>query len=448
MANPQKLQTALTKWRGLHRRNALRSAYYAGEQQFTSYGIGLPSKMAAQAKTVIGWPRKTVDMLADLTAFTGFAVADDTDTATVEWLTDFARRSNLAVTVQQAAVSAYTHGCAFITLATDGNGLPVLVPRSAVWCYGTWDSVMQRLSSVLTIDSVGDDKQPNRATLHERGVDTVYTRGVMGWQATEFPATDPQRLTAYPVVSNPSLDRPLGVARIDREVMGLTQAAWRTVMRMECTAEYYSSPHVWLVGTAEDFDPGSGESRWSALANAINVVTGDENGQHPTLQQLAQATMTPHGDMLKSLALLLSADTDIPPEALGIDRSNPTSADALAAMERRLSRKADRMNRLLASSLECAARDAAASQGVELGEFHATFAATSEVSEAARVDAFTKICSVSPVYAQTPEAWERLGFDSQQVHGILRKIRAQQATDTLAQLMAAPSGVTEVEGNA
>ena len=63
----QQLSKLLQKWNNLRTRNETRSAYYAGEERFRSYGIGLPPKMAAQAKSVIGWPSKTVDMLADLT---------------------------------------------------------------------------------------------------------------------------------------------------------------------------------------------------------------------------------------------------------------------------------------------------------------------------------------------------------------------------------------------
>ena len=430
----QQLSKLLQKWDKLRTRNEMRSAYYAGEERFRSYGIGLPPKMAAQAKSVIGWPSKTVDMLADLTAFRGYEAVDDTDTATQDWLDDLVHRSKLTTTVSQAVVSAYTHGCSFLTVAGGADGRPTIIPRSALWSVGVWDSVSQWLSAVMTIDAVqSDTSTPTQVRIHERGKSTVFVQGAMGWDATEYTHA-PMMLTAYPIVCNPSLDRPLGVARLDRQVMGLTMAAWRTVMRMECTAEYYSSPHLWLVGTAEDFDPGSGANRWSALQNAINSITKDDQGHTPTLQQIAQATMTPHADMIKSLALLLSADTDIPPEALGIDRSNPTSADALAAMERRLSRKADRQNILFATSLEQAARDAAAIEGVELGAFRATFEPTRETSLAARVDAFSKLAGTTPAYVQTREAWTSLGYSSDEANQIVRRVRAADTTQALSSL--------------
>ena len=88
------------------------------------------------------------------------------------------------------------------------------------------------------------------------------------------------------------------------------------------------------------------ENTWKSLISAINAISKDEDGDVPTLQQVQQASMQPHSDMLKTIAMLVASETNVPVNDLGITMDNPASAEAMAAAERKLSREADRQNRL------------------------------------------------------------------------------------------------------
>ena len=75
--------------------------------------------------------------------------------------------------------------------------------------------------------------------------------------------------------------------------------------------------------------------------------------------------MTPHADMLRTIALMVSSETDIPVNDLGITMDNPASAEAMAEAERKLSRTADRQNKRFGRALKEAMSIALAYQGAD-----------------------------------------------------------------------------------
>ena len=137
------------------------------------------------------------------------------------------------------------------------------------------------------------------------------------------------------------MDRPFGHSRISRSLMSLVDAGFRTMVRMEASAEFYSVPKLWFIGANKD---AFSSNTWTSLIQAINAITADENGELPQLHQVQQASMTPHSDMLKTLAMLVASQTRVPVDYLGITLDNPTSAEAMASAERRLTRIADKQN--------------------------------------------------------------------------------------------------------
>jgi hypothetical protein len=149
------------------------------------------------------------------------------------------------------------------------------------------------------------------------------------------------RVTCTPYVWGRALDRPFGYSRITRPLMGYTDMAVRTMLRQEVNAEFYSGPQRALLGAEEEHFLDAKGKRISpldaliggvwALPNTRDEETGDL--VKPTLQQLAQATMQPHGDMLKTVGLMVSSETSIPVGYLGIIHDNPSSADAIRASE-------------------------------------------------------------------------------------------------------------------
>ncbi len=108
---------------------------------------------------------------------------------------------------------------------------------------------------------------------------------------------------------------------------------------MEASAEFYSVPKLWFIGANRD---AFSSNTWTSLIQAINAISADEDGNLPQLQQVQQASMTPHSDMLKTMAMLVAsqtradaftkiadkvtgyADSDVGLERLGLSREEIT----------------------------------------------------------------------------------------------------------------------------
>ncbi|WP_224743656.1 hypothetical protein [Bifidobacterium breve] len=96
-------------------------------------------------------------------------------------------------------------------------------------------------------------------------------RGDRGrWEAERIMTNWPEP-TAIPFVNDPQLSRPLGRARITRPLMSLTDMGFRTLVRMEASAEFYSVPKLWFLGAPED---AFNQDTWSSLVSAINAIDG------------------------------------------------------------------------------------------------------------------------------------------------------------------------------
>ena len=225
---------------------------------------------------------------------------------------------------------------------------------------------------------------------------------------------------------------------INRTLMNLTDMAVRTMVRMEVSAEFYSVPKLWFLGLDKDaFESGT----WSSLIADINAISRDVDGEVPDLKQIQQASMSPHGAMLETIAMLASAETDIPPESLGIRVSNPTSAEALAASENALTRVADRQNRIFGQQLMNAMRMAVQLRdntptAPTLAGVRPIWAPTRVVSDAARADYYSKVAGVNQAWAQSDVGLAKLGLSMDDIASLRAWEASQRAKQRLDQLRA------------
>ena len=232
--------------------------------------------------------------------------------------------------------------------------------------------------------------------------------------------------------------------------MNLTDFGLRTMVRMEATAEFYAAPRVWFIGASKKFT----DDTWSSIVSVMNGMPANKNGDKPTMQQLQQASMTPHADMLRTIALMVSSETDIPVNDLGITMDNPASAEAMAEAERKLSRTADRQNKRFGRALKEAMSIALAYQGADpdaLRELRPIWAPVKEASDAARADWYQKVASTNPAFADSDVGLTRAGltWDEIKAHRTYeRQQRTQQSIDELrAKLTIAKTDGKEAEAN-
>lgn len=424
-------------WIRKYERNALRTEYYNAHERVKNLGIAVPDKLASRFHACVGWPAKAVKTLADLSVFDGFHLPDGEDTHGVEQIMD-ANRFDLIV--PETIINAYTHSCAFLTVFQDpDDGRRVrVIPRPATWSAAIWDYMRNRIKAALTITDI--DEYGDVTDMNIWLPNMVYRcfRNHGAWKAVACPNDWPYP-TVVPVCYDPQAERPFGRSRITRPLMALTDAAIRTMLRMEVGAEFYSAPSLWFLG----LDPEAFQDKWSSLVSSINSVSRDQNDEIPTLQQVRQMTMQPHSDMLRTIALMVSSETSIPVNDLGITMDNPASAEAMMAAERKLSREADRQNHLFSYALEetirmvvCLQEHIPSSDMPDtLTGIRCQWQPTKEISIGARADAFSKIAGVSEAFARSETGWRYAGFDHDDIADIMDTIRSQDARGILDRLV-------------
>ncbi len=440
----QTVRRLLELWRDKYPRNLLRSAFYDAKQRFNNLGISIPNAIAQKAGVVVGWPQKSVRALADKSMFEGFETAVGADNHGIDEIMSY---NELDADVSEAVISCYKHSCSFLTVDYDpsDNDRILITPRSADWSAALWDNGSRRIKAALTITD--SDKWGNITAFNVwmPGHNYACLKNDGMWTA-ERQDNRLDRVAVVPLVYDKQMDRPFGRSRINRSLMNLTDMAMRTMVRMEASAEFYSVPKIWFLGLSRD---SFSADTWNALVSNINAVSRDENNETPELKQVSQASMQPHGDMLETIAMLASAETDIPPEQLGIRLTNPTSAEALAAAENQLTRTANRQNRMFSRQLLNAMGMAVqlrdnSPKPPDLSGIRPLWAPTREVSDAARADYYAKVAGANGEWADSDVGLSKLGLTYDELRSFRayqQQQRAKQSVDQLKQRTLRPQEV-------
>lgn len=317
-------------------------AHRSGNEELNRYAN---AKERAQARgvseqllTPLDWPRKVIDVLANKLIPEAPTVSADSELA--QAVIDAYRQSNASWVEMQAIKSALRHGPAFV-FTTKGD-VELGEPQVVV-------SVCDAAHATALIDWRTRRVEAALQVLGEK-MAILFTPGF----AVEFDPSTQQVLDEYDstervpcavYTNDPSLDHPFGRSRITPTVIGLTDAAARTLARQEVAAEFYQSPRPLFFGLSdEDLHDEQGVP---VLQRAIGAGWGfpdaamqdesDSQLRRAKVEWAPQATMQPFSDQFRLQAAALAAAASIPLQHLGVVQdSNPTSAEAIMAQEKPL----------------------------------------------------------------------------------------------------------------
>ncbi len=439
------------QWSRKLERNILRMRYYDGRNRLKDLGIAIPPSLR-HVETVVGWPQKSVDVLADRITFDGFGSSSDSSNDPYG-LEDVLEANDFRLELSQAVRSALIHSCSFLTVRSrepDEDGLPPVVVsfRSATFATGIWDYSRRRLSSALTVTGVDSDALaqtgqviPSELMLYVPGWTVHVRRQDNGSYVADDPrATNLDHVPVYLLSYHPDLERPFGRARISREVMSLTDAAVRTMLRMDISAEFYSWPQRVMLGADEPPVSKDGKTLtgWEASMSKFLVVTPNENGDIPSVQQFSQMTMQPLSDLLRSLAGRMSGATGIPMNQLGIttDNGQANGADAIHASEDPLVIDAENAAMSFGSSLRRAAQDMVMlSDGGDASGIRVNWRNPERPSMSTVSAAIMQQVQAIPWLADTRVVLERLGYRQAEIESLESDKRRSEASATLDKLL-------------
>lgn len=423
-------------------RNLIRSNYFDGKHTLRKLGLTLPAALA-NLDTVVGWPTQAVTTLENRLELDGFVRAGQGETdKTIE---DLFAQNMMAIDASQAHTAALVHGTSFVAVtgAVEPNDPDaVITVHSALQATGLWDSRHRCLRAGMVVETA-NKYNPHRLILFTPEATMTFTSTVSnGVEMVRMPHS----LGRVPMVAlshRPWLERPFGVSRINRAVMSMTDQAIRCIMRTEAAAEFFSFPQRYILGVSEDEMQNSG---WSAYMNRLLAIGRDEDGQMPDVKQLPAQSMQPHIDELRSIAMMFSGETGIPPSYLGIIHDNPASADAIRAAESKLVKIAER-DQIIFGARWCevarlALQVATGEDTRTLTDLQAHWKDASTPTKSAQAQSVMTLVQSGVLPPRSDVTYELLGYDKTTIDRLMADAAHAESNELFKSLASLPTATT------
>ena len=417
------IRKLISIWRQKLSRNRLRDRYYLSHVDTKDLGVAIAPEMRGKIKARIDWPSKAVDYLASRSQFDGFTTSDQTRTQELMQIT---QANHLKLLYRKAVTSELKHCCTALTVTDSDNG-PVISAYPMTACSLMWDDALKEVKAGLVVAESkkmpgSNARKPTMYKLFTReALVTIRLVGMGQVWIANYQYHSMGRPLIEPMAYRPTLERPFGRSRITRTVMSLTDDAQREKERSEIAAEFAAYPQKYLMGT--DKTMITKDSRYAAYIGAIMEVTKGNDGSVPSFGQLAQLSMQPHIDYMRSLAAQFSGATNVPLSALGVVSDNPSSAEAIYAAKEDLVIDAQALNadngRALVNiaMMALAIKDNSDFNSVRNSgiAIEARFKNPAMPSVVSQSDAMVKQISVLPWLAESDVALEELGYNEEQI---------------------------------
>lgn len=298
-----------------------RYSYYEMKHLALDFQISTPPKLRYWMNC-LGWCAKAVDSMADRLVFREFADDDFS-------MNEIFRMNNADVLFPSAILGALISSCDFIYIMPVKDDLPQLQVIDGANATGIIDPMTGMLTegyAVLDRDKDGNATIeayfiPGRTEYH-------YANGLVEEKNNAAPYP-----LLVPIINRPDAIRPFGHSHISRACMSIVDSAMRTVKRSEISAEFYSVPQKYVLGTDPDGEP---LDKWSSAMSMMLEITKDADGDTPTIGQFQQQAMTPHLEQLRMFASLFAGETGLTLDDLGFASGNPASSEAIKAAHENL----------------------------------------------------------------------------------------------------------------
>lgn len=430
--------------------NLRKQMYYEAEQRIRHAGIAIPPHVANQLRTVSGWAGTVVDVLEERLDWYGWTTGEDYG------LQSIYDDNELEVESGDGHLDALIYGISFVRVGTGeaDEPSPLVTVESPFHTTGIWDGRLRRLQAAVTFSEEPEGALSAWLDLPEESISLERASVGGPWQVID---RDMHRLGRVPVVplrNRRRGSRRSGRSEITRTVRYLADAAVRTVLGMEGNREFYSIPQLILLGRGQDAfvdREGRPVPAWQVLAGHALAIGRDEDGELPTVDQLKVGSPEPFVALLRVLSQLLAAEAGMPVSYLGLMTDNPTSADAIRALEARLVKRAERRQTGFGRAWREVARLCLL---IRDGEVPPDFASQVSVdwrdpstpTRAASADEATKLVGAGVLPATSPVTYARLGIGPAEQRQLERDRRRAAGQGMLEALQAAAGAAGGVGG--
>jgi hypothetical protein len=309
----------------------LRYKQYDMKYQDLDVGITIPPEIRTRYRAVLGWCAKAVDSLADRLVFREFS-NDNFE------INEIFQMNNPDVFFDSAVLSALIASCCFVYISKGEGDTPRLQVIEANSATGVIDPITGLLTEGYAVLERNEYGNPSLEAYFVPGRTDYYIDKEYSYSITnnvDYPLL-------VPIIHRPDAVRPFGRSRITRACMYYQKYAKRTLERADITAEFYSFPQKYVVGTHPDSEP---MDKWKATITSMLEFTKDEDGDKPTLGQFTTPSMSPFTEQLRTAAAGFAGETGLTLDDLGFVSDNPSSVEAIKASHENLrlaGRKAQR----------------------------------------------------------------------------------------------------------
>ena len=425
-------------WDKNRKRNRTRMLYYCDEQDFYNLGLSVPREFAAELKTPVGWCAKAVDMLGNRSILDGITAQDEAG----ETLARIIEENALAAAYDLAKPSELIHGCGFwVPMRDEDMNCGVSINYyDAEEASALWDYRRKRVAAGMVVGDYTHDKyggiSPSLLYVYtDTAIITLAVDAIGEWHAS-YEYHPMGRAPFVSMCYRPSKSKPFGRSRISKTCMGITDSVRRELLRMELHSECYSQPQRYILGIDE---ADARKSKFNLYMDSLLLAGRDENGDIPTVGQFAQASMTPHIEVLDKLADRMSSETCIPASAFGVAHSTYVSNESLRASSDDLILECESLNDTNGRALRTVAQMALAVAGnkafkdLDAQELAVSvrFVNPCMPSIASATDAMTKQAAISSWLPETKLYWERLGYSEQERAELFAEKQAAEASAAL-----------------
>lgn len=329
--------------------NLLRTSYYENKRSIRLVGTLIPPQYF-NLGLALGWTGKAVDALARRCNLDGFVWPEgdlDTIGGTEVW-----DDNHLGSEIDGAIVAAMQHGPAFLinTIGDEDEPAALIHVKDATEATGQWNRRRRHLDNLLSVIGKDDDGRILSLALYlnNETVTAQRDKASAKWQVdrAEHVYGVPAEVLPY----KPAPKRPFGQSRITKPIMGLQDAAVRTLVRREGHMDVFAYPEFWMLGADESvFQNASGtqKSMWEIRLGRIKGIPDDQDQVDPGLaradvKQFPASSPEPHWSDINGLAKLFAREASLPDSAVAItDLSIPTSAESYDASQYELIAEAE-----------------------------------------------------------------------------------------------------------
>lgn len=418
--------------------NQRREAYYRGRYYAPSLGIGIPPNSVLN-KVTVGWAATVVDTIEERIEFLGWSDAAGEDD---ELLASIYEASDVGSESSAVHSDALMYGIGFLSVTAGGPGEPEVLVRAH-----SARSTTAEINARTGLVEAGITYHSNReATLWKPDEVVELSRDSEHglWEAVERVPHSMGRVPLVAVVNRTRAGDRRGRSEITPGIISAINSATRALRAMDVNREFFSTPQRYGIGLSEEnFE---GVDSWKLISTRMLLAPRDEEeGTEPKFGEFSTVSPGPYLDQIKGLASLVATESGIPESYFNIPHSNPTSADAVRAMENRLIKRAERRCRQFTRPWVEVGRLARA---VATGKLdvedspRVRWADPATPTLAATTDAMVKAVQ-SGVLPVNEVVWRRMGLSDHEIESVEATQAEARAGERLMRLAGVARGASE-----